>query len=263
MGILILRTSVVEEPPGDNVLFAHDYSAGAYPNGGWGGNYADNVAMTRTRVAGGGPTGQDSVRFVENYYNGEVDGGGTIYGGDFHCGNSASGLFTFPTWGQVITYRGWWKFSAGTDFDGLDQNTGEAGSIWRIKAAIIGNNSGVSDSRIIPGFEGYPVAGGGILWYYYVGIDDNITRSSAQTIMGAWFKFQVACRYSSALNVADGYVRIYIDGALEAEQTGVVLNQPDTSNVVQSYVNNGIANGTQCEWEHAETAFESAYNASY
>lgn len=258
-----MRPAVTAGGGGDNVLFAHDYSAGAYPNAGWGGNYGDNVAMTHTRVAGGGPTGQDSLRFTQNYYDGEVNGGGSFYGGDFHCGNGGSGLFTLPGWGETITYRGWWKFSATSDFDGLDQGTGDPGSIWRIKAAIMGNNSTVADSRIIPGFECTPAAGGGPSWQYYVGIDDNIIRSSVKTIIGTWFKFQVVCRYSSALNVADGLVRIYIDGDLEEEQTGTVLNQPDTTNFLQSYVNNGINNGTQQEWEHAETAFESAYNASY
>ena len=252
---------------GGTTLFAHDYSAGAFPNGGWGGNEANNNAIARTRLAAGGPSGQDAVRYTMSPYAGQVVGDGNNYGGDFHYGNRNSGLFTMRTWGQSLFFRERWRFSAGTDFDALDQNDGTPGSIWRIKNALIGNNSTVTESRIIPGFEGYPVAGGGPNWQYYVGVDGQILRTATQTILGSWVNIQCEFKYSSSNNVADGHVKIWINNntyaSPTAQSTTTRLNVPDTDNIACGYINNGINSGTELVFDVCDLRFATEFDSGW
>jgi hypothetical protein len=252
---------------GGEILFAHDYTIGAYPNAGWGSARSDNQAITRSFLSAGCSDGSDAVRHTMAYYDGTVTGGGTTYGGDFHFGNDNTSLLDWDTWGESFFYRGRWRFSAGTDFDGRDQGDGSAGSLWRIKVALFGNNSTVSDSRIIPGFEGYPLAGGGIYWQYYVGIEDQITRTGNETIMGDWFDFQVEFRYSSAPDVEDGWVKIWINNntyeSPDGVDTTVRLNLPDTETISQGYINNGIANGSELVFDHCGIEIGTEFDATW
>jgi hypothetical protein len=82
IGLTLFMTIVLSSPAFAQVFFRMDYTVGAAPNGGWPEVATSGTTHTRSRVAGGGPQGEDTYELTQLYTGSRVTG----WGGEYYWG---------------------------------------------------------------------------------------------------------------------------------------------------------------------------------
>ena len=129
--------------PADVPFFQMDYSSGEDPDAGWTlGAFAPGgqATFSRTRVATGGPSGQACYELTQE-----------ANGGEYYWGWRGDVEAQAPTAGDTRFYRWRIKWSADTNFEGLD-GVGDPRMITN-KILILGDSCG-SSCRVILNYNG-------------------------------------------------------------------------------------------------------------
>lgn len=249
-------------------LFAMDYSSSAYPLCGWEGVHSTDSFHTRTRIAGGGPSGRDAIEMelLTSWLpwaalgDGQNDWG---WYGAVETTNPGYGASRFP---RLYLY-----LDPSCNFECTDWSDGTNRDTWSNKLLI---NQNGADQRPIPHHGG---DGAVDLGYFQVGLDggDPQQESGYTYALGTWHAIQYQIRYSSGLNVADAVMRAWINTDTQGSPTlsvsGFVCN-PVLSGDGSKYWNfgafnnHGLRSGGIIKFRHAAfeigDTFASDWNAS-
>lgn len=233
------RLLVPVPPPGggDLAFFAMDYSLGAAPTAGWANTRGTNANFTITREAGLGPSGEDVYQLAMNHV------GPT--GGDVAWGWADSFGYGAPfAYGSSAFFRFKFRFVSGTNGRAYEQDdSGDLSGVWRNKILIANDSGSGLTSRVIfnvelerdPFLQVWKVAKGGG--------NDPANATGYTPSPGTWEWMQFEIKYSSVADATDGAYRIWRNGTLIAEATGIVVNA-DGAGIGDlqfgAYVNNGL-----------------------
>lgn len=256
MGIFFVRSA--DGGGGGTIIDSLDYSiAATSSNNGWTPRSVDHgVKWTQSRVAGGGPQGQDCY---------EIDqipdtSGSPPYGGDFSYGHGKT--ITPHLNGASRFYRWRMRYASTCDFNALDISTGASEQVVVNKFLIVGDSS-ILNSRFIVQGDAQPTIG----WLLSIQIDGGVPTPTPRYALDVWKDVQIELIYSSALDVADGGFKIWMDentyASPTASRTGIVMNRPASGSLSWGYMNRGLASGAVHTWRHADFTIATAFHGTW
>ncbi len=244
------------------VFFRMDYSVGAAPNGGWPTARTAGATHTRTRIAGGGPQGEDAYDLTQIYTGTTV----RDYGGEYYWGWNGMIEPSDPAQGARRYYRWRMRFSPTTNFRGVYSTNGQATTLTN-KILMVGDGCGESRCRVIVTYRG--ADNGRQAQYLRVQIDGGEDNADTAPInVGEWLDIQVELDSSTSRNGSDGGYKIWINNNdynnPNARRTGIALNPVRWRQVdLGAYNNNGLtSNGVHAfrlTGFEASTAFDGGW----
>lgn len=263
--LVLLSALLLASPAAAQHAFTMDYSAEAAPDAGWGTGaaYADRSTFTITRLAGGGPAGQDAYRMTLDY-----DAGASSFGGQFNWGwRAVLSNPSQPGNGDSQFYRWRMKMDAATNYRCRDWEDGSEPVNCINKILLINDGCGTSACRPIMTVESDRTAGN-----YQLVMQKDGGADQAKTPFyeeGVWIDVQLEVRWSSTNGAADGYYKLWIDNdtyaSPTASATGIQLNVSDNPGYTRfgSYMNHGVASDGTYAWTHADFETGPTFDASW
>jgi hypothetical protein len=237
LALLIGGSVAMAAPASAQVIFSMDYSAAAAPNGGWSAVAVD-PHFTRTRVAGGGPNGQDAYELQQLSVPSLAS-----YGGQFNWGWRGNVESVDPGQGERRYIRWRMRFSPNTNFRGLGWGDGGQGGVQN-KLLIVGDTCG-SRCRFIMTYQADRNTG--VVRNFRLQLDGGVDVADTGSYpVGQWLNIQVELDSGSGSTSADGGYKIWINnnnyGSPTAQRTGIVLRPTNWKYVfIGGFMNDGLA----------------------
>lgn len=253
---------LVSSGGGGNILFDMDYSSGAFRDCGWETSIDDTTDFTMTRIAGGGPSGQDVIQ-LQQHANGAVQ---------FYWGHgSFGGIGTDPTpFSSTRVVRLRLRIPSDVNFlaaDGASSST--------TKFIMFADGAGTPPVRFILYIHGNHTTGNTFqLAVQYdavsIGMESGYIYST-----GTWYDVQWELKGGSSLSATDGWMKLWVNNNTYASPdmavTGIQAKpQADDGGIswarcyLGSYQNEGLnASGVykiqHCDFEIGD-AFDSGWH---
>lgn len=260
LSVVVLAAQATAPRAHAQTFFSMDYSSATSPNGGW---FAKSLepTFTRTRVAGGGPTGQDTYELAQRYASGAPSFGGQFtWGWDGHLEPAD------PAQGSKRYYRWRMRFSPQTNFRGINWADGSPSGMQN-KLLIVGNTCG-SRCRFILSYQAEPDRGQ--VRNFRIQLDGGVDLADTGAYpVGEWLNIQIELDSSTTPSTADGGYKIWINndnyGAPTAQRTGITLNPTNWKYVVfGGFMNDGLRSDgvhtfRQTDFQ-ASTSFDAGWN---
>lgn len=254
------------QPAAQPTLFSMDYSASADPNAGWTAESTSLGPFTRTRVASGGPAGQDAYDLAQ-YYSPTFRP--EFFGGQFRWGWAGNVETSDPARGVARFYRFRLRFSATTNFRGIDWGDGTSPSSMTNKLLMVGDGGAESRCRVIVEYRGVPDAGN--LLRLRINIDGGVDAvDTGPWPLNTWLNVQIEAKSSTNMSTPDGYFRMWVNNnsyaSPSANRPTITLSQANWRFVrLGAYASNGLmADGVHtirlADFQAAES-FDSGWNS--
>lgn len=197
------------------VFFRMDYSAGGGAAAGWPGVVNVQPTHTRTRIAGGGPAGEDVYELAQRSTGTSMPD----YGSNFYWGWAGEIEPSNPPQGARRYYRWRLWFSPNSNFRGINYS-GERVTITN-KLLILGDSCG-DRCRVIFTYRGQDNGQVGHLRLQIDGGEDLTETGPINT--GRWLDVQIEVDSSSSPSTADGGYKMWINNNDYARPTAVRSN---------------------------------------
>lgn len=202
-----------EEPPIPQVIiFAMNYSAGTYPDGGWAA-WQPTPSWKAEHLPGGGPGGRDAIELRQLANLGARD-----FGGQFNWGWRENIEPSEHAVGTRRYYRWRMSFSDDSNFRGVSMD-GEPSNITN-KLLIVGQGCRTGRCRVILSYR--TDRDSRRIGYFRLQIDggeDYVDTGSYER--GRWLNVQVELRASTGETAADGGYKVWINTDSYARPTAV------------------------------------------
>jgi hypothetical protein len=255
IGLTLFMTIVLSSPAFAQVFFRMDYTVGAAPNGGWPEVATSGTTHTRSRVAGGGPQGEDTYELTQLYTGSRVTG----WGGEYYWGWKGTLESQDPSQGSRRFYRWRMRFSPTTNFKGVYSTDGGATTLTN-KILMIGDGCGRNRCRVIVSYRG--ADNQRQIQFLRIQLDGGEDNADTPPInVGEWVNVQIEVDSSTSTSSADGAYKIWINNndysRPTAQRTNIQLNPVLWRYVfLGAYNNNGLQPDGVHSWR--QTGFEAA-----
>ena len=235
-------------------IFAMNYDGSADSTAGWS-TFRTDVEVTQTRQTGVGPGGENAYRQVFNVVSPP--------NGDFYMGWRSNPVISGApfAYGDTVYFSWAFRFNTGHNSSYYEQGTSNNGGIGRTKVLIL-NDGGGSARTLVE------------LWdnespQQWLIIIDDLYYDAYIPFDTGWNYVQIAKKYSSSLNAADGWFKMWIDnsvvGSPDVNATGLVLNASGTPGDVQftGYANNAAYTDGVITWDQFGFQITDAFRAGW
>jgi hypothetical protein len=236
LALLITGATVVASPASAQVIFRMDYSSSTGATGSW--QPVEAVPnYTRTRIAGGGPSGQDAFELTQRSVPSLE-----AYGGQFDWGWDGPVESSDPAQGSRRYYRWRMRFSPTTNFRGLSWGGGGASGVQN-KLLIIGQGCG-ERCRFILTYQAERDSG--VVRNFRLQLDGGVDLvDTGSYAVGQWLNIQIELQSGSTASTANGGYKIWINNnnyaAPTAQRTGITLRPANWRSVAfGGYMNDGL-----------------------
>jgi hypothetical protein len=249
-------------------FFQMDYSAGAFPLGGWTSIHQDYSRYTRTYAPSIGPSGQNGYRLTQ------IPSGPT--GGDNYWNSDRSFTGAPFVYGDNAYLRWRFRWIPGTDCRAYHQDGSGGWQMWRNKILILNDGEARTNARFVLGMAcGYPQdnppAGMEPTYLWSIQKDGgvDIAETTQIPVTTNWQDIQVEIQYSSASNVADGGYRLWVNNNNQnsptIQRTGIIMNAHANPGFVRfgAYFNNNMRDDGHLGWEHVDFQIDDDFDSTW
>jgi hypothetical protein len=245
-GLLLLSAL----PASAQIIFQMDYSAGAFPAGGWDDPQPEEGLWVRRRIDGAGPSGQPVIELRQVPCMSCRD-----HGGQFNWGWRGNIEANDPAYGSRRYYRFRVRWSTDSNFRSAHLDTGELGNHTN-KQLIVGQGCSTGSCRFILNTAGDIGSRRVNFFMAKDGGEDQVETDYVYPV-GQWLHVQVELQASSSRGAANGGYKLWINNndysRPTIQRTNIVLDAANWRYVWFGAFNNaGLQSNGVNTWQQTD-----------